>query len=363
MEKFEFTKKDTAIVKGISIVFMFMHHLFAFPDRINVGSSYISLFSMLGTNVELLLGQFGKICVAIFLFLSGFGIYKKIVDNRENTISILFKKLKALYINYWIIFLIFIPISFFIGSRVFNFDELFDNLIGYKSTYNGEWWFFQLYILTIITFPITIKVVRNSSIISIVNIILISVATRTILPVLINNGIFTEFSQSFFYNEISFLLGWLPCFLMGCTFAKFDLFPKIKKIFRDNRLDNIIVYALIYIGIMYIRHRTNDSIDFDYLFAPIFIIASDYVVRFLRLDKLFAFLGKHSTNMWLIHSFFCYQYFQTLVYYPKISIIVVIWLTILCVISSWIIMYITKEYNNLYKKVMNKLSNTVELDI
>ena len=72
MENLEFTKKDTAIIKGVAIICMFMHHLFAFPDRIKAGSSYISLFSMSGIGFEILLGAFGKICVAMFLFLSGF---------------------------------------------------------------------------------------------------------------------------------------------------------------------------------------------------------------------------------------------------------------------------------------------------
>lgn len=369
MEKFEFTKKDTAIVKGIAIILMFMHHLFAFPDRIKNGASYISIFSMSGITIEPLLGQFGKICVAMFLFLSGFGIYKKITNNRENTVSILFKQLKALYINYWIVFAIFVPISFFIGSRAFKFAELFDNLTGYNSTYNGEWWFFQLYVLTMVTFPITIKVVRNSSITSIVNIMLISVFTYQILPMLIKSDLLIIFSQSFFYTQMSFMLEWLPCFLMGCTFAKFNLFCKIKKMFIENKLDNIVVYLLICIGIFYVRHRNDDPMTFDYLFVPIFILAIDSIVKSIRLDKLFAFLGKHSTNMWLIHSFFCYQYFQALVYYPRISIIVVIWLTILCVICSSVIMYIIKKYKNLYKNLTHKLSdkmqwsNTNQVDI
>lgn len=144
---------------------------------------------------------------------------------------------------------------------------------------------------------------------------------------------------------------------MGCVFAKFDLFFKIKKMFKENNLDNIIVYLLICLGIVYIRHRNDNTMNFDYLFTPIFIIASDSVIKVLRLDKLFAFFGKHSTNMWLIHSFFCYQYLQVIVYYPKISIIIVILLIILCVICSYFIMYIIKKY----KGLVNKLSNKVDL--
>lgn len=357
MEKLEFTKKDTAIIKGVAIICMFMHHLFAFPERIKAGSNYISLFSVSGINMEIFLGAFGQICVSLFLFLSGFGIYKKNYNNRENVRSIIVKQLKTLYINYWIIFAIFIPISFFIGTRVFGVTELFYNLIGYYSTYNGEWWFFQLYVLTMITYPITIKVVRNSPIISIVNITLINVITQLIL-LLVKNEILIGLPQSFFYKPISLLLVWLPCFLMGCTFAKFNLFYKIEKWIKEKRIDNILIYLLICMAIFYIRCKNEDKMNLDYLFAPIFIIASNNIVKSLSLDKFFAFFGKHSTNMWLMHSFFCYQYFQKLVYYPRIPIIILIWLIILCITCSSIIMYIRKEYNNF----INKLSYKAELD-
>ena len=208
-----------------------------------------------------------------------------------------------------------------------------------------------------ITYPITIKVVRNSPIISIVNITLINVITQLIL-LLVKNEILIGLSKSFFYKQISLLLVWLPCFLMGYIFAKFNLFYKIEKWIKEKRIDNILIYLLICMAIFYIRCKNEDKMNLDYLFAPIFIIASNNIVKSLSLDKFFAFFGKHSTNMWLMHSFFCYQYFQKLVYYPRIPIIILIWLIILCITCSSIIMYIRKEYNNF----INKLSCKAELD-
>ena len=137
-KKIEFTREDTSIAKGIAIILMFTHHLFTFPDRIRSGSEYLSLFSISGDNIELIVGRFGKICVAMFLFLSGFGIYKQFIKDKNNIYFILFNKIKKIYINYWIIFLIFIPISFVLGIREFNLVEFFNNFIAYKSTYNGE---------------------------------------------------------------------------------------------------------------------------------------------------------------------------------------------------------------------------------
>lgn len=63
-----FSREDTKLVKGFAILLMLYHHLFAFPNRIQDGSSYISLFSVLGIDSAELLGLFGKMCVALFLF-------------------------------------------------------------------------------------------------------------------------------------------------------------------------------------------------------------------------------------------------------------------------------------------------------
>jgi hypothetical protein len=355
MKNLQFTKKDTLIVKGMAILLMFFHHLFAFPDRLNGGSSFIPLFYIGGTSIEEVVASVGNICVAIFLFLSGFGIYMKIVNSKENVISIIVKQLKKLYINYWIIFIIFVPVSFFVGIRSSNFDELFNNLIGYSSTYDGEWWFFSVYVLAMLTYPISIKIIRRSSISSIVCIMLMSVGSRTILPRLAGIDLFLDFTQTFFYNEISFLLNYLPSFLMGCTFAKFNLFSKIKQLFKENNLDIAIVYILILVGIIYLRYSLYDPVYYDYLFAHEYILETVHVVSFLKLDKVFAVLGKHSSNMWLMHSFFCYQYFQFLVYYPKITVIIVVWLAVICISCSWLIMFTTKQCRKIYNKLKNKV--------
>ncbi|WP_353846725.1 acyltransferase family protein [Clostridium sp. VAP51] len=338
---------DTAICKGIAIILMLMHHLFGFNDRIKNGAEYTSIFSISGENIEFLIAHFGKICVAMFLFLNGFGMYKKWIENKDNINSIIFDRVKALYINYWTIFLIFIPVSFLFVIREFRFSEFFDNFVGYSSSYNPEGWFLKLYI---ITFPIAVKIISQSSLVTVFRIILISVLASTILPEFKNIQIFNSFFKTTFSRELLDLLYWIPCFLMGCTFAKFDLFSKFQKKCIENKLDNIFVYILFSVIIIYIRKRNANTIDFDYLLVPIFIISSVNIIKILRINKIFEFLGKNSTNIWLMHSYFCYQYFQKLVYYPKNSIIIVIWLILLCIICSILVIYVQDKIKIYYRK-------------
>ena len=73
--KITFTKEDTLIIKAVSVLLMFFHHLFAQPDRLENGITYIPLFYIGTEAVETYIGIFGKLCVALFLFLGGYGTF------------------------------------------------------------------------------------------------------------------------------------------------------------------------------------------------------------------------------------------------------------------------------------------------
>lgn len=60
-----FTREDTKAIKGIAIILMLIHHLWAFPDRL-VGGELKCLVSVMGQDSIILLGCFGKICVSLF---------------------------------------------------------------------------------------------------------------------------------------------------------------------------------------------------------------------------------------------------------------------------------------------------------
>lgn len=69
-----FDKRQTNVAKGIAIILMLCHHLF-----FNDPKSY-DLFSSLcilsnGVPIDSFLADFAKVCVSIFLVLSGYGLY------------------------------------------------------------------------------------------------------------------------------------------------------------------------------------------------------------------------------------------------------------------------------------------------
>ncbi len=81
-----FTREDTKVIKGLAVILMLIHHLWAFPNRI-AGDGLVSYLEVFGQSSIQYIGIFGKICVSIFLFLGGYGIYISCKDNTLNVLS------------------------------------------------------------------------------------------------------------------------------------------------------------------------------------------------------------------------------------------------------------------------------------
>lgn len=336
-----FTKEHTEIAKGIAIILMLMHHLFAFSDRIKVGG-YISILQLKGINIEVIAGGFGKICVGMYLFLSGYGMYYVLSKKGEFKFRDSYNQFKKLYFNYWIVFILFIPIGFMFFLNKFNLLEFILNFIGLVSSYNKEWWFFRTYVELIILFPIIRKILGTDIILGFIKTFLIfSIAfvCDTIFKIIPRLDFIKEI---WIYNEVYNILLWQCAFSVGYLCAKSNLYKKIKQILGKIKCDNKIFYFIIILLVIMVRRYKGYEIFKDPVLVPVFIFSIVNILYKSRIQKIFNYLGKHSTNMWLTHTFFCYYYFQGLTFYPKISILILIWLIILSLSASYIINYILK---------------------
>ena len=77
MIDFELSKQDTSALKGIAIIAMLCHHLYGFK-------SYTGFLSFIGI--------VGKVCVALFVFCSGYGLgvgYGKMLKNVKTFLKII----------------------------------------------------------------------------------------------------------------------------------------------------------------------------------------------------------------------------------------------------------------------------------
>lgn len=103
---------DTNALKGIALLLLLCHHLF----YIQKGEYTDIYFANFG-----IIQEFGiacKVCVAIFVFLSGYGLVKKYnKSERVNFREFYTTRFVKLMMNFWLIWLLFVPIGIFFFGR------------------------------------------------------------------------------------------------------------------------------------------------------------------------------------------------------------------------------------------------------
>ncbi|MBU3142610.1 acyltransferase family protein [Clostridium sp. CF012] len=359
---YEFTKAHTQIAKGLAITLMMIHHLFRFPDRIQ-NVSYISILHFGNTSIEYLLGDFGNICIAMYLFLSGYGLCKASLKKERVTLKDSLGKILKFLINYWVVFIIFVPVGliWFSNSARYQFNIRFfmANFFTLSSSYNSEWWFVRLYIELLLLFPLIVRILKGSIIASFATSLgfYIVAIIMELIPVIIPKLAFLK--KSFIYGDIRNILFWQMVFSAGYIISKFKLFLHINKWISRKKLDKKTFYIAIILGVVAIRIGSTYVFEqvgkgnptyVDFILAPIFILmATNFIYKSMS-KKIFGILGVHSTNMWLTHTFFCYYYFQSIVFMPRLSLLIVIWLAALSLGSSIAINFVIKFSARLMKK-------------
>ena len=140
------TKERSTLIKGILICMMVFSHLFN-------GSNTDQCINLFYVNNIPFVKWLSKACspVAFFLLLSGYGLAYT-YNHKGITFIQQIKRIKKLYIHYWVTLLLFIPIGIFIGKNYpGTISNLIQNLIGWSYSYNGETWFLFPYSLISLT--------------------------------------------------------------------------------------------------------------------------------------------------------------------------------------------------------------------
>lgn len=314
------SKDDTKVMKAIAICCMLIHHLWCFPTRIP-GGTLTNLFTIFGLPSTTFFGFFGKICVPMFFFFGGYGVYKSYFGRKYDIVE----KLKKLYFAYWKVFLIFIPIGFiffanqkpscsevFIYTRFLKFDlkELIANFVAFTSSYNREWWFLLSYAFALISFPFIRAVIdRFSTRANIFIAIVITILVSTIFPGISKVQGLGPLNTNFLYVKFFCQIApYASCFWMGAVVARNGLLDRLNDSLKTNHLLNPITDIAAWCVVIFLRQaQIGDT--FDIFYIPVLTVtAMDLInrVKFVRFGAIV--LGKQSTNMWLVHTFFCYYF-------------------------------------------------------
>lgn len=337
------TKFESLQLKGSAILIMVLLHLFNRQE--NIDKCIISI-NLLGEPLISQLAKFVEICVPLYLFLSGYGLYLLFLKN--DTIFPL-KRILKLYLVFWSCFIIFISFGCFWVPELYpgNWKIFIENLTAWKTSYNWEWWFIFPYIILIGVSNILFTCIRRWNFFTS---FLFSCVVYVISYWVISSYKSYLLESYALFNLFEFLR--MVCsFMWGALFAKYDLFQRIKKNVSLNTYCNNILMIVILVCAFLIRAVMSihaASIFFMVIFACCFYL----IKKSSCIEKFFVLMGRHSTNIWLVHTFFCYYYFHDFIYGLKYPFLIYIVTLGLSVISSVVI-------NKLYQLLFGKVSSYI----
>ncbi|MCF0121009.1 MAG: acyltransferase [Oscillospiraceae bacterium] len=333
MEKSEFTRDDTRVIKAVAILFMLFHHLAAFPERLPVGfgGGFKALWEPFVADGYLAaLASACRICVPLFFMVGGYGLYMRYASGETGV----FSSLKRLYLSYWRVFLVFVPLGlifFCVGTDVmpefcvrFVFDgptELLNALVGdflgVTSSINAEWWFLRSYVCALVLGSVWLNAFKKTHhfLTELLIVFGIDILIRDVFPAIAGLSAFSSLADNFYYHYFCTITASASCFLAGIVFAKYDIFRKLKR--EIKRMPAYPLFCALLFALLFWCRIYLDGAKYEIILCGLMIpVISCFTDSCRYLKTALVKLGHHSTNMWLCHTFFCcYFYgFTRLVY-------------------------------------------------
>lgn len=324
----KFTKEHTMQMKGIAIIILLFHHCFLNAQRwatvpyeklaTTKGWGYYPIsFAPFSSHTIQYLASFSKICVAMFVFMTGYGMWVSYESQKKKTTmsNYIKKRMVTLMTGFLIIFVVTeilaIPTGRFIEVYGHDFRSVvymiidalgLAKLLG-TPLFCLTWWYMSLAIILIMIFPFVHSIMGKYQ--------WVVVVASIIVP------------RACGFGQSTDLFRYLLAYTLGMYFAQHDLLVRIKEKFMEQNVAGKLLYLIVsLIGLaVIIKCRQNAWIGWKYLdfwdgFAAMYVIVISYIyiLNGKWIVKGLGFLGKHSMNIFLIHSFYRDVFFHEFTY-------------------------------------------------
>lgn len=354
-----FDKSASIRTKGAAILLMLTHHLFAFPKWILPGNEFSGGVLIQGRPLAAYIGEFGKICVAIYALLTGIAMYYiyrggALKDGYGRTL----KRLPRFYAGYWAALLLLAPILAAAGSVSFDAQEILLNLAGVKVSYCSFAWYVRFYVATVLLFPAWIwlyDALRRK--------LRLEASPAGVLLLALGLA-FRLMNRTHVPGKICFLeyLYYTPLVLTGYAVARERWDERIAaQLRRLPAAARIAACAGVLALCVLLRSRADRlaSFNLDVLYAPAAVCALWQLLDTLRwrsLDAALAFLGRNSVEMWYLHAAFFTgsAAIQRVAYWPKHPALILLWTTALLLPFAMATRWAVNEGFRILRKIRKK---------
>ena len=323
----DITSEKTEHIKGIAIILMMWHHLF--------GCNFLETWLSPFIKAEILFGIYAKIGVAVFLFCSGYGLYKSYISKDISAKKYIPLKLVKTFIPYWIVMIIAIICLIILGK--FKPQYILINLFAWDDSvsimYVSFAWYIKLYIMILLIMPL-IKIYElkspKSAVIDFVIFLFVPLLILYALICIFNGKNLALLNQTLVDTGLWTFIIWFPSFAEGFLFAKYEIYKRIKtKINKLPQILTIITGILISVSTFILRYFFSFLYLTDFIYAPLLIIGILLTMDNLKWKSkyIIPYLGKKSIYYWLLSSMFFLNTSELLpaITWPRLPILILIW--------------------------------------
>ena len=354
-------KKEAVMTRGLAIISMVLLHMFC-----KLGND-IMCTPLLWVNSEkpfiYWIGFYSEICVILYSICSGYAQYILFQKNKSKPKDNA-KRLIKLLQNYWIILIMFSLIGLIIKDSEVpgSIGRFALNFFVIGEEYNGAWWFLHTYVI-ILLIPSSVIMYPVKKINGYFGIIFLFVFISALIIIQHFVNFLPDRDSKILFNLVYHILNFikvLPMFWIGAFLCKINVFKKIEAFYnRYLKKKNIpgFVYNIVLILVLIVDFIVTNLLN-KAIIAPFNAVLVFFIFNLLRksefIEKLFVFLGKHSTNIWLCHMFFYAVLFKNLVWKAKYPFFCFIFMMALCLITSYIEMFISSYSDKFFNFIRLK---------
>lgn len=344
----KFDVRQTNIAKGVALLLLLWHHLFFSSPE--VSALYTSLFTISGRQGEAYIADFCKVCVAMFIVLSGYGLFKSYDKGKSKTSSsflyapsYVIRHIINLLSDYWFIMIIFVPMGLAFGRKFYILygNDVFKYLAdifgvsyfayGFTSTMNESWWFMSIILFFYLIFPILYRLEKISGEL----LLTISAILLFIVPQ---------------FKDFTF---WLLAFSIGIYMADKGILDSLGAYYKNKFFVPLITCASAIFFFGYMRVHFFELMG-DALFAVPFIILSFTVLSKISvLNTFLEYIGRYSGLIYMFHSFIHCYYFKNFIYSFKYSFLIYFVFLAICYVVAVALTKLKQllGYDKLFKKI------------
>lgn len=330
-KKVKFTRADTAVVKGIAIMFLITYHSFSLKSRLY---GFPVSFWPLSEATAMAISRVMVQCVGIFAFLSVYGLTLSMkaqyhtyeFSGHEATLFVL-KRYVKLVLSFTLPFVFCMGITYLTHTSRYG-DGFFEDIINALLDFLGvshifgtqmqinTWWYLSLEVLLIFFMPFLVRFYKRYGWMIVFMSLLVG---------------------SFMLEKHVHLTKYLFVAPLAVCFADQEVLERLKafRIVQNGFLNKVLKFVLS-TGALYILCRLFNTSwgteHFEFalngMIPAVFVYwAYEFVTGIPGIHQILGFLGKHSANIFYIHTFIRAVWLKDVAYSLKHA--AVIWLFIL----------------------------------